>query len=183
VSKWDGTLRAAKNDPSAHLLECLPDWMAEVLTKDAGEQPYARWADNNLALVRDLYELHKMVFIPTAKDDKELQVNNLRVMISAEKVLIHPRCVHTDRHLRGTTWQNHKRLTYARKAGEHGDLVDTLVYGARNLNKRDPFPPHWHDKPGERTVQRPRADPARSWPRRCWGERPSDESCWDARNE
>lgn len=159
VTKWEGTLRGAKNNPSAHLLECLPDWMAEVLTKDAGEQPHERWADNNLALVRDLYELHKLAFIPTRKDDKELQVNNLRVMIRADQLYLHPRCIHTDRHLRGTTWANHKRLTYARRAGEHGDLLDTLTYGARNLNKRDPFPPHWRDAPGTVPSRKDRADP------------------------
>ncbi len=143
VNQWDGTLRGAAENPEEALLANLPEWMADVITKEAPQQPFSRWADNNLALVRDLYDLHGMVFIPTSKDNKELQVNNLRVMVNASQVFVNPRAVHTDRHWRTTTWANHKRKDYARRAGEHGDLLDTGVYGARNLDKRNPFPKHW----------------------------------------
>jgi hypothetical protein len=141
VARFDGSLRAGVESPTETLTDNLPEWMVDILTKEAPEQPFARWADNDLQLVRDLYELHGMAFIPTAKDDLELQVNNLRVAINADQVLIHPRCVHTDRHLRSTTWANHKRREFKRTAaGEHGDLVATLIYGQRNLDKRNPFP-------------------------------------------
>ncbi len=142
---WNGTLRGATEEATESLISCLPDWMRGLLDKGAkrSQQPFTRWADNNLALVRDLYELHGTAFIPTAKDNKELQVNNVRVAISAKQVLVNPKCVHTDRHWRSTTWKDHKRKDFARKAGEHGDLVDTACYGMRNLDKRNPEPIGW----------------------------------------
>lgn len=142
ATKWDGTLRAAY-DADYKLLENLPDWMKAAADAAAPQQPYARWADNDLQLVRDLYELHGMVFCPTAKDDKQLQVNNLRVLVSAGEVLVNPRCVGLDRHLRTTTWENNRRRGYRRIGGEHGDLLDCATYGVRNLYRRNPYPPGW----------------------------------------
>ncbi len=145
VRAWEGTLRGVTEKPTDALLACLPDYMAAVLDAEAPKQPFTRWADNDLQLVRDLYDLHGLVFIPTAKDDKALQVNNLRVMFREEQILIHPRCINTDRHLKTTVWKDHKRRDYRRRGGEHGDLVDTLTYGARNLDRRDPEPADWRD--------------------------------------
>lgn len=151
---FDGSLRVAREDVTPDLLAHIPEWMLAILERKAQRQPFSRWADNNLQLVRDLYELHKLAFIPTAKDDKQLQVNNLRVMISASELLLSPDCVHTDRHLRTTTWKDHKRKTFARKAGEHGDLLDTLCYGGRNLNRRNPEPPLAGFDPAKQTLRR-----------------------------
>lgn len=136
TERHDGTFRGARE-----LMENLPEWLMDAVDAEAPDQPYARWGDNNIALCTDLHQLHGLAVIPTAKDDKELQVNNLRVMVRAKQVLINPRCEHTHRHLLGTVWENHRRKTYRRKNGEHGDLLDCLVYGARNLNRsRNPFP-------------------------------------------
>jgi hypothetical protein len=145
VEAWDGTLSGAK-DPSAEMLAQIPEWMFGIRPPEEAEarQPWARWADNDLQLIRDLYELHKLAFIPTRKDSKELQVNNLRVLARAKQLRVHPRCKDTDRHFATTTWQDHKRRTYARHHGQHGDLLDCAVYGARNLDRRDPTPTHWH---------------------------------------
>lgn len=146
VKAWEGTLRGVTEKPTDELLACMPDWMANALDAAAPQQPFTRWADNDLQLVRDLYELHGLLFIPTAKDDKALQVNNLRVMFRREEILIHPRCINTDRHLKTTVWKDHKRKDYRRRGGEHGDLVDTLTYGGRNLDRRDPEPDNWNDE-------------------------------------
>lgn len=137
---WDGTLRVTTEEATEELLANIPDWMADIVRKSSkrDSQPFARWCDNNIQLARDMYQLHQLALIPTAKDNKELQVNNVRVNISEHKILLHPRCVHSDRHLRTTTWKDHKRKDFARKNGEHGDLVDTLCYGQRNLDKRNP---------------------------------------------
>lgn len=152
VKAWDGTLRGVTEKPTDELLACMPDWMANALDAAAPKQPFTRWADNDLQLVRDLYELHGLLFIPTAKDDKALQVNNLRVMFRREEILINPRCINTDRHLKTTVWKDHKRKDYRRRGGEHGDLVDTLTYGGRNLDRRDPEPDGWNEE-----VKSPRA--------------------------
>lgn len=156
VERFDGSLRAGREQPSQELLAQLPDFMSAVLVKDAQEQPFVRWADNaNVTLVRDLYLLHGLAFVPTRKDDLQAQVNNLRVMVNAEELLLHPRCVHTDRHLRATTWENHKRKRFTRKAGEHGDCLATLIYGARNLDRqRNPVPEHMRPPPTRRELVR-----------------------------
>ncbi len=151
VEKYDGSLRAGLEEPDQVLLDQLPQWMRGILTGAAREQPYARWCDGSgkgLAAARALYELHGMAFVPAAKDELEQQVNRVRVMITNKQLIIHPRCVHTDRHLKGTTWQDHKRRAWARKGGEHGDCLATLVYGARHLRRdRNPVPKHLRPQP------------------------------------
>lgn len=138
VNKWEGTLRAYEDE---ELLKNLPDWVLDKVNERAPTQPYVRWCDNNIQLARDLHELHGLTFIPTAKDNKELQVNKTRVMMRAIQIAVNPKCVHLARHLTGTVWQNAKRRDYMRKAGEHGDLLDALIYRVRNIDRqRNPFP-------------------------------------------
>jgi hypothetical protein len=153
VSLWDGTLRAVVEDETGVLSETVPEWMQDILSAEARPQPYARFMDINVALARDLYQLHRVAFLNTAKDDKAAAVNNLRVALRREEYVLHPRCVHTDRHFRQTTWRDAKRNDYARKAGEHGDLVDTAVYGMRNVNRqKNPFPKGWNVLAGPNTA-------------------------------
>ena len=140
VNKWDGTMGAAYEGELKPLLGCVPEWMQDMLYRQAQPQPWIRVADNDLQLVRDMYELHRVAFIPTAKDNKQLQVNNLRVLIRESAFFVDPRCVQTDRHLKATTWKDHKRKDYARRGGEHGDLVDCATYAVRNLDRRDSTP-------------------------------------------
>lgn len=144
VTLYDGTLRAATEDDTGNIAATVPEWMRDVLQGEAQPQPYARWMDINLGLAKDLYQLHKMAFINTAKAEKQEHVNNLRVALRREEYLLHPRCVHTDRHFTQTTWANHRRREYARRGGEHGDLLDTAVYAMRNVDKqRNPYPRGW----------------------------------------
>jgi hypothetical protein len=144
VSLFDGTLRAAVEDEEGVIAASVPEWMQDVLAGDAQPQPYSRWMDISVSMARDLYQLHKLAFINTAKDEKSVQVNNLRVAIRREEFILNQRCVHTDRHFRQTTWKDAKRTDYARKGGEHGDLLDTAVYAMRNVNRqRNPFPRGW----------------------------------------
>lgn len=139
VNRWEGTLRAYADE---QLLANLPDWVLDKVSETAPQQPYVRWCDNDIQLARDLHELHGLTFIPTAKDNLELQVNNLRVMMRGVQVAVNPRLVHLPRHLAGTVWKNEKRKEFARKSGEHGDLLAALIYKARNVNRtRNPFPP------------------------------------------
>lgn len=142
VKSWAGTMAAARDATLTAFRDRVPPWMLGILEAEieGDAQPWMRVCDNDIQLTRDLYELHDLAFVPTAKDDKQLQVNNLQVAINRHEVYVHPRCVHTDRHWRTTTWADHKRTTYARRGGEHGEFVDTGVYALRNLDKRDPTP-------------------------------------------
>lgn len=137
VNAWNGTLRG---NTDAALFSSLPDWAQRRIDDEAPQQPYWRISDNDLHLVKDLYQLHDLQFCPTAKDDKELQVNNFRVAVVNHKWLINPGCTNTIRHIATTTWANDKRQTYARRGGEHGDLLDCAVYKHRNPIRRNPYP-------------------------------------------
>lgn len=103
------------------------------------EQPFLRISDNNLQTIADI-NAHGLTFIPTRKDDKELQVNNLREWIRGYKVFIHPRCRRLIAQLGSTIW-NKQRTSYERNREGHGDLLDSLVYLVRNVRRdRNPYP-------------------------------------------
>jgi len=141
--KWNGTLRGLEEeDPERRrLLEVLPDWMRSRIDETAPQQPWARWMDHNVILARDLFDFHGISYLPTSKfDTKEAGVNALRVVINSQQLLVDPSCTHLDRHLKQTTWKDHKRKDFARKNGEHGDGVDCCIYMTRNATKRNPRP-------------------------------------------
>lgn len=96
--------------------------------------PHLRVADNDLLVIGDLQELHSLSFYPTAKDDKELQVNRLRMLVGAGQLEINPRCVQLIRQLSVTIW-NSARSSYERNSEGHGDLIDALVYLVRNVRR------------------------------------------------
>lgn len=105
------------------------------------DKPYMRISDNDLGMIYDLQQLHGLTFIATRKDDKELQCNNLDVLLRNLKVVIHPRCVQLKRQLYTTVW-NRQRTQFERVEDpvtgniNHGDLVDALVYLVRNVHRQ-----------------------------------------------
>lgn len=105
------------------------------------QKPYLRVSDNDLLVIADLQDLHGLSFVPTAKDDKELQVNELRQWVQAGKLVISPDCPQLIRQLHTTIW-NRARTSYERGPDGHGDLLDALVYLIRNvIRSRNPVPP------------------------------------------
>lgn len=137
---WHGTVRGVK-EGAAKLLEALPEEARALTDKAAPKQPFARFADNDLQLIRDLLRLHGYLAIPTEKTDKRYQVNALRIAMRGRRVEVDPSCEHLDRHLRVTLWKDAKRKDFARRAGEHGDGVDALIYMHRNVDEaRNPYP-------------------------------------------
>lgn len=106
-------------------------------------EPFKRVADNDLLVINDLAKHDALEFTPTAKDDKELQVNELRRLVAGGKIAIHPRCKHLITQLATTIW-NKQRTSYERTQDGHGDLVDALVYLVRNIARNmNPEPPFW----------------------------------------
>lgn len=104
-------------------------------------KPFKRIADNNLIVINDLYRLHGLEFLATQKDHAEAQLNNMRIMIAAERIIINPRCVTLIRHLKDAIWNKSKK-SYERSAEDgHYDAVDSLKYLVRNVDfKRNPYP-------------------------------------------
>jgi PBSX family phage terminase large subunit len=122
---------------------------------------YLRVMDNNLIMVNDLARLHNLNFIATAKDDKEAQINQVRMMFANGQIVIHPRCKHLIYHLENAMWdKNHKSFTrlpdtpdFSIKGG-HADAVDALIYLVRNLvRSKNPYPADWGLRSGENIFQ------------------------------
>lgn len=105
------------------------------------EKVYKRVSDNNLIVINDLYRLHNLYFVATQKDQKEMAINNLRMMIADRQIIIHPRCKVLLHHIKNTVW-NKQRTDFRRTSdGSHGDAVMALVYMVRNLDKNlSPYP-------------------------------------------
>lgn len=105
--------------------------------------PFMRVADNNnLIMLNQLTYQHNMLFIPTAKDNKDAHLNNVRMMIANKQLIINPRCKTLIYHLQNGRW-NRAMKEFARSpdAG-HYDAIDSLIYLVRNVQKnKNPYPP------------------------------------------
>lgn len=110
--------------------------------------PYLRIMDNDLKLINDLVRLHNIHFIATKKDNKEAQINQVRLWVHQGKVKIHKRCKHLRYHLENAQWDKHRKSFIQLKdtpngeiRGGHCDALDALIYLIRNINEgRNPFP-------------------------------------------
>lgn len=106
------------------------------------EKPSLRVADNNnLILLNDLARLHELYFTPTAKDNREAQINVVRMMIQSRQIVINPRCKNLIAHIKNATWdKQHKDFKRSEVFG-HYDGVMALVYLVRNIDKnKNPYP-------------------------------------------
>lgn len=130
--------------------------------------PYLRIMDNDLKLINDLVRLHNLHFIPTKKDNKEAQINQVRLWIHQNKIEIHERCKHLRYHIENAQWNKH-RTSFAQLKdtpnadirGGHCDALDALIYLIRNINEgRNPFPEDYNQLKGEdifRSLHKPKA--------------------------
>jgi hypothetical protein len=108
-----------------------------------------RYADNNNPiLLNDLFRLHNLNFIATAKDNKFAQVNEVKLRLRKEKIIIHPRCVNLLYQMKSLKWDKHRkgfeRIRANKSKGypaSHGDLGDATIYLVRNVNTtKNPYP-------------------------------------------
>ncbi len=97
--------------------------------------PYRRVSDNNWPiLIQDLSSLHSLTFIQTTKDNLEAMINEVRLMVQAGRLIVHPRCKKLIGCLRYGVW-NAKKKEFARSnVYGHFDHLAALVYLIRNLN-------------------------------------------------
>ena len=118
---------------------------AHFINQFTGEKitPFLRVADNNNPiLLQDLAVKHGLSFVPTAKDNFEAALNNMRMLIKSERIIIHPRCKTLIAHLKGAVW-NKARNGFARNASDksHYDCVAALIYLCRNVSfSKNPYP-------------------------------------------
>lgn len=104
--------------------------------------PYSRISDTDLIVIADLSRLHGLIFTPTRKDNKEAAINNLRMLIGSNKLIIHPRCKNLIAQLHGAIWNKNKTDFIRTTQDGHFDLVSALIYMSRNIHRnKNPFPP------------------------------------------
>jgi PBSX family phage terminase large subunit len=121
-------------------------------------KPYLRVMDNNnKILINDLNVEHGLEFVPTAKDNKEAQINKLRMMLKQGRLMIDKKCKTLIYHLEVARWAKNKkdfqRLKGDRSRGmkpHHCDAVDALVYLVRNVYmEKNPYPDDFFELKGE----------------------------------
>lgn len=111
------------------------------------DQPYRRISDNDSRLIHDLSQDHQLMFVPTQKDNLELQINSLRVAVGKGQIVVHPRCTKLISHLRNGVWKNAQQSKFAQGGDKFGhfDLIAALVYLWRNTDQhRNPYPKGEH---------------------------------------
>lgn len=121
--------------------------------------PYMRVSDINYVVTEELYKVSRsqdptrtISFTTTKKDDKEAAINNLKMLFSARKIIIHPRCKTLIRHLRNVKWaksRTDKKFSRSPDNG-HYDAVDALVYFVRSIvYTKNPYPARYDLGPGD----------------------------------
>jgi hypothetical protein len=109
------------------------------------KEPYLRVADNNnLILLNDLQVQHRLTFMAIAKDNSDAALNNMRMMLKQERIIINPRCITLINHLKHAIW-NKARNNYVRSADNgHADAVDSLKYLCRGIQmNKNPYPDNY----------------------------------------
>lgn len=105
--------------------------------------PYKRVADANSMDIAELTNLglSKPSFVKPPRESKDASVNILRTVIGADGIFIHPRCVRLKDEMMHGVW-NSKRNSFKRNGSfGHFDLLDTLVYAVRTIDRyRNPTP-------------------------------------------
>jgi len=129
--------------------------------------PYLRVSDINYVVTEELYKVsreldsHRTIsFVATKKDDKEAAINVLKMMLSAGKIIIHPRCQTLIRHLRNVKWSKSRTdKKFARSPDNgHYDAVDALIYLARSvIYSKNPYPARYDYPQGDLYVVNPGA--------------------------
>lgn len=105
---------------------------------------YLRVSDNDLRLIQDLIRLHDLSFIPTEKHNKTKYINELRQRITAEQIIINPKCQTLIKHLRYAQWNKTRKDFKRTKDGGHADGVAALMYLIRNVSwNKNPYPKNY----------------------------------------
>ena len=107
----------------------------------AGKPPHARYSDINHQLINDLNIIHDLTFSPVTSKNLEGDINNLRVMIAHNQVLIDPKCKSLISHLKHGIWDKNKRRFARSSDYGHFDALAALIYMAKLVDKRrNPIP-------------------------------------------
>jgi hypothetical protein len=98
---------------------------------------YKRIADsNNPQMLQDMSILHQLYFQPTNKDTLSAMVNQVRIMVQAGRIIVHPRCLKLIGCLNSAVYSNADRNMFSRsKEFGHFDHLAALIYLVRNVDQ------------------------------------------------
>ena len=140
-----------KNGKEIHLPKFtkeIQDKEAELWTNPLTNElfkPDSRVSDINPFVIQEITiaSNNEISFGMASKDNKLANLNKLRVMLAAKKIIINPRCTTLARHLKNCRWKDKTtKEEFARSPDEgHYDAVDALLYFTRAVNyKKNPYP-------------------------------------------
>ena len=75
----------------------------------------------------ELAKEHGLAWVGANKTDLEIRVNEVRRMVAAGKVLVHPRCVHLRKQLAQGLWADKQKTDFERSSEGHLDHLAALV--------------------------------------------------------
>ncbi len=140
-----------KNGKEIHLPKFtkeIQDKEAELWTNPLTNElfkPDSRLSDINPFVIQEITiaSNNQISFGMASKDNKLANLNKLRVMLAAKKIIINPKCTTLARHLKNCRWKDKtSKEEFARSPDEgHYDAVDALLYFTRAVNyKKNPYP-------------------------------------------
>lgn len=116
---------------------------ADPLTHEI-KPPTARVSDINYIVTKEIYHFSngRIHFTAAKKDDKQAAINNLRIMLASERVIINPRCEVLIRHLKNARWSKTTKNTFERSTvNGHYDALDAMLYLTRAVDyTKNPYP-------------------------------------------
>lgn len=130
ATAWNGTLLGAEEWARAR--EEVPEYLRGAIDTSAPRQPYLRVGDNAQGTCREMTLEYKLGLVPTDKHDKALHADACNHLLATRRIRIHRRCARLIEQLYSTVW-NKSRSEWERTDKDHGDLVDDLIYIARNV--------------------------------------------------
>jgi hypothetical protein len=100
-------------------------------------------------VLTELAKEHGLAWTGALKEgDLEVMVNDLRRMVGAGKLVVHPRCAHLLKQLATGLWADKQKTDFAEDSTGHLDHLAALVYLVRAVDRqRNPYPVGWGADP------------------------------------
>ncbi len=135
------------------------DLYTNIYTNEV-KTPYSRVSDIDYIVTNEIRvnSKNKLNFIATKKDDNDAAINNLRLLISKKKIIIHPRCKTLIQHLTNVKWKKGKKIFARSQDNGHYDAVDALKYLVRSIEVgKNPYPAHYDINMRDIYINNPKA--------------------------
>lgn len=108
-------------------------------------KPFRRISDINYIVTNDIlkHSNNELAFEIPTKMDKDSAINELRAMLSANKIIISPKCKKLIRHLENVRWKSNSNKKHFARSPDNGhyDFVDALLIMIRHIvYNKNPYP-------------------------------------------